>query len=80
MDIVAAEETVASSIPVDHRVAAHRYIAAIVEREGARRLDGPFGDLQSLLWHRFVTDYAAVTSGPFARHGSDAIRAALGRL
>jgi hypothetical protein len=69
------------SIPVAHREAAERYIAAIVRRDPIHLVGGPFEDARTKeLIGRFEADYANVGSGPYARHGADALRIALGRL
>jgi hypothetical protein len=58
-------------IPEAHREAAERYIAAIVRDDPARSHE---------LLAEFEFNYRRVGHGPYARHGADALRIALGRL
>jgi hypothetical protein len=68
-------------IPEAHRAAAERYIAAILRRDPGQ---GAVGDADSgrgrELLAEFEFHYRRVGHGPYARHGADALRIALGRL
>lgn len=69
------------AIPAAHRDAAVRYISEIARREPLAFLGPDYeAERTSELWDRFVASYAAITAGPYAKHGRDAIRIALGRL
>jgi hypothetical protein len=68
-------------IPAAHREAATRYIAAIVQRDPVSLVGGAFVEARSReLWDRFESDYTSLNRGPYARHGADALRIALGKL
>lgn len=68
-------------IPAEHREAAARYIAEIARRDAHARL-GPEYEAERAgeLWETFLATYQAVSTGPYAKRGTDAIRIALGRL
>jgi hypothetical protein len=74
-----APQSIAISAP--EREAAGRYISAIIAHD---RLTSRSTDLAELrtrqLMDQFVAAYTAVTTGPYARRGSDALRLALSRL
>jgi len=82
MATTAAEPQVTSfTIPVAHRQAATGYIAAIVRRERLALIGSAFAEARAReLLDQFEADYASLNLGPYARHGSDALRIALGRL
>jgi len=63
----------------EHMAAARRFIAAIVAGDQLIRLLGEPHALAEAerLWDQFLERYGAVTSGPYARHGPDALRIAL---
>jgi hypothetical protein len=68
-------------IPVAHREAAERYVAVIVSREPEALLGGAFIETRKReLLDRFEADYMSLSRGPYARHGADALRIALGKL
>jgi hypothetical protein len=68
-------------IPEAHEAAASRYIAAIVSRDVLASLGDEYVRSRTVeLWHQFVTNYSSIAVGPYARHGADALRIALGRL
>lgn len=77
------ETSVATSPRVDIDPAAldvaRAYIAVIVERSPLRQTLGPdWADVEAeRLLRRFVDRYAGVASGPYAKHGKDALRVAL---
>ena len=67
-------------IPAEHYDVARRYIVAIVTRDRRAALDAPYSRrLTDSLWNRFFAEYALVSSGPYARHGPDAVSIALSR-
>lgn len=69
------------SMPAADRDAALRYISEIAHRDPLAFLGPEYeAERSSDLWDRFVATYVAVTTGPCARHGRDAIRVALGQL
>ena len=69
------------SIPNDHRDSAIRYIEAIAQHDRYAFLGPEFVAVRtSELWDQFVADYTSLQIGPYARHGQDAVRIALGRL
>lgn len=72
----------ATLVEHDHMEAAGRFIAAIVAGDPVCRLLGePHVTVESeRLWDLFVERYAAVATGPYARHGADALRVALSSL
>jgi hypothetical protein len=76
----ATETTSAAElIGAAHIEAAGRYISAILAGDP---LTGILGETYAIaeserLWDRFVMGYADVVSGPYARHGADALRIAL---
>lgn len=74
--------TAGTLVEPGHVEAARRFIAAIVAGDAACRLLGePHVTAESeRLWDRFIDRYAAVVSGPYAKHGSDALRIALSSL
>jgi hypothetical protein len=75
------EEVAPTGIPVADREAASRYIAAIVSLDRRARGDAGFAAWRTRqLWDQFGAEYAAVATGPYARHGQAALRIALGRL
>ncbi len=82
MPTTAAEpQAVAFVIPPAHRQVAAGYIAAIVRRERLALISGAFAEARSRELHgQFEAAYASLNVGPYARHGSDALRIALGRL
>ena len=68
-------------IPDDHRDSAVRYIEAIAKHDQYAFLGPEFVAVRtSELWDQFVATYTALQVGPYARHGQDAVRIALGRL
>ncbi len=77
----AQTQTTEFVIPAAHREAAHRYIAAIVRREPAHLVGGEFETARTQeLLDTFEAAYSGLNHGPYARHGADALRIALGRL
>lgn len=66
----------------EHMESARRFIAAIVAGDKVTRLLGEPHALAEAerLWDQFLERYVAVTSGPYARHGSDALRISLSSL
>ena len=79
-----ATETIsqATLIQADHREAARRFIEAIVAGDATCRLLGePHATAESeRLWDRFIERYAEIVSGPYAKHGADALRIALSSI
>jgi hypothetical protein len=76
-----APEATTVVIPAAHREAATRYIAAIVRRDPLAMLGQSFIESRTgELLDAFAATYANVVSGPYARHGADAMRIALARL
>ena len=74
-------QSVEVMIPEAHREAAERYIAAIVRHEPAHLLGAEAEATRSAeLFTEFELNYRRVGHGPYARHGADALRIALGRL
>ena len=68
-------------IPEAHQEAAHRYIAVIVGRDPIAALSQTLLERRrDELWDQFVTMYADLSTGGYARHGADALRIALSRL
>jgi hypothetical protein len=68
-------------IPAAHREAAERYVAVIVSRDPEALLGGSFVETRTReLLDRFEADYMSLNRGPYARHGADALRIALGKL
>jgi hypothetical protein len=68
-------------IPAEHREAAARYIAEIARRDALAKLGPEFeAERAGELWETFVATYRSVSTGPYAKRGTDAIRVALGRL
>jgi len=69
------------SIPVAHREAADRYVAAILRHDPVHLLGDEFVAARTReLLDRFEADYISLGRGAYARHGADALRIALGRL
>ena len=70
------------TIPEAHRVAADRYIAAILRRDPLAPIlgDGYVDERTANLWKAFADHYAEVAIGPYARHGADALQIALGKI
>lgn len=66
-------------ISPDHIEAAGRYIAAILAGDPLTAILGEAYTIaeSERLWDRFVSRYADVVSGPYAKHGADALRVAL---
>ena len=65
-----------------HLEAASRFIDAIVQRDPLTALLGHeyrTGESERL-WDRFIERYTDVASGPYAKHGMDALRVALSGL
>lgn len=79
-----ATETISAATLVrrEHLDAAGRFIAAIVAGDAAVQLLGePHITAESeRLRDRFIERYAIVASGPYAKHGADALRIALSSL
>lgn len=79
-----ATETISAAATVEprHMDAARDFIAAILAIDPVCRLLGePHITVESeRLWDRFIECYAAVVSGPYAKHGADALRIALSSL
>ena len=68
-------------IPEAYRDSALRYIEAIAKHDQYAFLGPEFvATRSSELWDQFVTTFTALQVGPYARHGQDAVRIALGRL
>jgi hypothetical protein len=79
--LTAVAEAAPIGIPVEHRDAASRYIAAIVASDARASADPRFAALRTRqLWEQFGREHAAVATGPYARHGQAALRIALGKL
>jgi hypothetical protein len=68
-------------IPAAHLEAARCYVAAILKHDPVHLLGAEHiaARMQELL-NRFEADYTMLGQGPYARHGADALRIALGRL
>ena len=74
-------EKITVPIPDAHREAAHQYIAAIVRRDPLAMLGQSYVETRTReLWDTFVATYTGLGSGPYARHGADAMRISLGKL
>lgn len=76
-----ATETTSPAALVEpaHIDAAGRYIAAILSGDPLTAILGEaYATAESeRLWDRFVSRYADVVSGAYAKHGADALRIAL---
>jgi hypothetical protein len=60
---------------------ASRYISAIVVPEPHASLGRAYVEWRAgLFWEHLVSGYGGVASGPYARHGGNALSAAIGRL
>jgi hypothetical protein len=69
------------AIPEAHRAAAERYIAAILRHDPAPQPGGDAVPARAReLLETFEFHCRRVGHGPYARHGADALRIALGRL
>jgi hypothetical protein len=69
-------------VPSAHTDAARDFIAAILAIDPLCRLIGePHLTAEAeRLWNRFIDGYSAAVSGPYAKHGADALRIALSGL
>ena len=69
------------TIPEEHRDSANRYIEAIARRDPFAFLGPDYVAMRaSELWDEFIAHYGTLQRGPYAKHGRDAVRIALGRL
>ena len=68
-------------IPDEYRDSALRYIEAIARHDQYAFLGSEFvASRKTALWEQFVSTFTALQTGPYARHGQDAVRIDLGRL
>ena len=79
--VATASVPTAVTINDEHRDSASRYIEAIARRDPLAFLGPEYLAVRtSELWDTFMATYQAVQQGPYAKHGRDAVRVALGRL